>query len=86
MCAVYRSYVEGPLKDEPAVYEELFHLSEDPGETTNLASHLEFGDVLTRMRLEWQEQITAARGEGQPHVLRYTSDSEAERGVMIEPK
>lgn len=84
--AVYRSYIEGPLNGEPAVYEELFHLSEDPGETINLASRLELGNVLTRMRLEWQARITEARSEGQPRVLRYTSESEAERGVMIEPK
>jgi len=59
--AVYRSYVEGPLNGELAVYEELFHLSEDPGETTNVASRLEFGDKLISMRLEWEAKITVAR-------------------------
>ncbi|MEM1359481.1 MAG: sulfatase-like hydrolase/transferase, partial [Bacteroidota bacterium] len=84
--AVYRSYVEGPLSGEMPVYEELFHLKQDPREATNLAGDPEHASILQRMKRAWEVAIREARGEGPPKVLRYTADSEAERGVTIEPK
>jgi len=84
--AVYRSYVEGPLAGEPAVYEELYHLAEDPQEARNLAKDPALAARLTTMRTAWKQAIVMARGTESPKVLRYTSDSEAERGVLIEPK
>ncbi|MEM9259578.1 MAG: sulfatase/phosphatase domain-containing protein, partial [Bacteroidota bacterium] len=84
--AVYRSYVEGPLGGEHPVYEELFYLKQDPREANNLASDPKYASVLQRMKETWEIAIREARGEGPPQVLRYTADSEAERGVTIEPK
>ncbi|CAN0603406.1 unnamed protein product, partial [Ectocarpus sp. 12 AP-2014] len=65
---------------------ELFDLENDPDETTNLAGVAEHASVLEKLRTVWKEKITFARGNEAPKVLRYTSDSEAERGVIIEPK
>lgn len=73
--AVYRDYIESPLEGEPPVYEELFDLSKDPHETTNLASDPAQAERLAMMRKVWKEQITFARGSGAPKVLRYTIDS-----------
>lgn len=84
--AVYRDYIEGPLNGEPAVYEELFNLKNDPNESTNLITDVSNKEIAEKMRSIWEKEIKFARGEGSPKVLRYTSDSEAERGVMIEPK
>ncbi len=84
--AVYRSYIESPLNGERPVFEELYNLENDPDETTNLADDPDFQGSLERMRGVWASEIKMARGAGKPRVLRYTADSEAERGLMIEPK
>ncbi|MGJ8737564.1 sulfatase-like hydrolase/transferase [Zobellia laminariae] len=84
--AVYRDYADGPLHGEPAVYEELFNLKNDPKETTNLASDASNKNKLEELRKVWKTEITNARGNEFPKVLRYTSDSEGERGLIIEPK
>lgn len=84
--AMYRSFIEGPLQGEVAVYEELYHLAKDPDETTNLAGDARYAQKLGQLREVWAEKIKQARGTEPPMVLRYTADSEAERGVMIEPK
>ena len=84
--AVYRDYADGPLNGEPAVYEELFNLKNDPKETTNLAGDTANTSKLEELRKIWKTEITNARGTDFPKVLRYTSDSEGERGVIIEPK
>jgi arylsulfatase A-like enzyme len=84
--AIYRNYVEGPLQGEAVVYEELFNLGTDPDETTNLANEATYAAKLVEMRAAWKKEIRYARGEGFPKVLRYTADSEAERGFGIEPK
>jgi len=78
--------VEAPLKGELPVYEELFHLTKDPDETTNLADQPQYQQKLESMRAIWQRAIQKARGEGDPKVLRYTADSEAERGLSIQPE
>lgn len=74
----YRTYVEGPLNGEEVVYEELYHLSVDPMESTNLASDVAYLDKLEELRKAWKNEITKARGEGKPEVFRYTVDSKAE--------
>lgn len=82
----YRNYIEGPLKGELAIYEELYNLKNDPDETTNLASNIQFKKELNEMRNAWKTEIKNARGEGFPKVLRYTADSEMEKGINMEPK
>ncbi|MEM6841320.1 MAG: sulfatase-like hydrolase/transferase [Bacteroidota bacterium] len=84
--AVYRDYIESPLQGEEPIYEELFHLKNDSVESTNLTDNQEYSDVLTQMREVWRGMIQKARGEGEPKVLRYTANSEAERGVSIKPE
>ncbi|WP_299534389.1 sulfatase-like hydrolase/transferase [Ulvibacterium sp.] len=84
--AIYRNYVEGPLQGETAVYEELFDLSADPDETTNLADKALYAKKLVEMQVIWKKEIQYARGKGFPKVLRYTADSEAERSFGIKPK
>jgi arylsulfatase A-like enzyme len=76
---VYRSYIEAPFKGEEAVYEELFHLSEDPDETTNLANDSKYSKILEEMRLVCRDLIREARGTGDPKVLRFTADSKFEK-------
>ncbi len=77
--AIYRSYVEGPLKGEEPVYEELYHLASDPDELSNLIDEAKHADVLKLLKKEWAKAIKYARGEGKPKVLRYTSDSMMEK-------
>lgn len=76
--AVYRKYVESPLQGEAPVYEELYHLSKDQEESSNLAKNDEYREVLNQMRGVWKQKIKVARGEGPPKVLRYTVDSGGE--------
>lgn len=74
---VYRNYIESPIKEERPVYEELYHLSDDPNEMINLAKESEFDSVLIGMRKFWKAQIKEARSNEYPKVLRYTSDSKS---------
>ncbi len=76
--ALYRHFVESSLEGEAPVYEELYHLSVDPDETNNLSRKAQYEEVLEHMRVVWKAEITKARGEGAPRVLRYTVDSRAE--------
>ncbi|WP_422080423.1 sulfatase-like hydrolase/transferase [Ulvibacterium sp.] len=84
--AIYRNYVESPLQGEAAVYEELFDLSTDPDETTNLSNEALYATKLAEMRAVWKKEIQYARGKGFPKVVRYTADSEVERSFGVEPK
>lgn len=84
--AQYRAFIEDPLQGEKPVYEELYHLATDPKETTNLAANTAYQDKLESMRLVWAKEIKNARGTEPPMVLRYTADSEAEKGKIIQPK
>ncbi len=76
--AVYRDFIESPLQGEEPVYEELFHLAQDPHELVNLADQQEHHLQLEMLRATWKSAISTARGEGRPQVLRYTSDSKHE--------
>lgn len=78
--AIYRDYVEGPLSGEPAVYEELYQLSEDPEELNNLIGQPKHTKVLEKLRKAWKREITKARGTASPLILRYTADNGAKPG------
>ena len=84
--AVYRDYIESPLRGEKPVYEELFNLKTDPDETTNLISKEGYKKQLDTMRQAWSKEIKAARGEGNPKVYRYTVESQYESGRYGTPK
>ncbi|WP_298537539.1 sulfatase-like hydrolase/transferase [uncultured Algibacter sp.] len=73
--AIYRDYVESPLNGEQPVYEELYHLKNDPNELINLINETKYSEVLSKLRETWGFEITNARGTDAPKVLRYTIDS-----------
>lgn len=83
--AIYRHYSDTSLEGEPAVYEELYHLTDDPTETTNLVKETKYANVLDNLRKIWLEELTKARGTGKPQVFRYTYESRLESGVK-DPK
>ncbi len=76
--ALYRSFVEGSLQGEEPVYEELYHLKNDPEETTNLISDEKYQAIVQQLREAWKVSIHYARGTEPPRVLRYTKDSQLE--------
>ena len=76
---IYRYFVDAPLQGEVPVYEELYHLKRDPMEVNNLFYNLENESILKRLREAWKQEIIKARGNKNPDVIRYTSDSEFER-------
>lgn len=80
MIAVYREYVESPIQGEQPVYEELYNLKNDPAELHNLASNKATKEILESLRKVWKTEIVAARGTGNPKVLRYTNDSHPKGG------
>ncbi|MFY0598092.1 MAG: sulfatase-like hydrolase/transferase [Cyclobacteriaceae bacterium] len=84
--ALYRSYIDAPLSKEQPEYEELYNLSSDPDEVTNLSDMAEMKEKLNEMRKVWSLKIVEARGVGKPGVLRYTSDSEYERTMTSKSK
>ncbi len=74
--AVYRNHAEASLRGEEPIHEELFDLESDPDELNNLIDDPAVKTQLETLRSVWKQQLTAARGEGFPAVLRYTVDSE----------
>ncbi|MFG0267120.1 MAG: sulfatase [Rhodopirellula sp. JB055] len=74
--AVYRHHAEASLRGEEPIYEELFDLENDPDELNNLIDNPAAKSQLEELRGVWKQQLTDARGEGFPAVLRYTADSE----------
>ncbi|MDO6761254.1 sulfatase-like hydrolase/transferase [Tamlana sp. 2_MG-2023] len=73
--AVYRDYIESPLQGEQPVYEELYHLKNDPNELHNLASNSKYSETLNTLRIQWKTEIIQARGQGKTEVYRYTNDA-----------
>lgn len=73
--AVYRNYIDSPINGEVPVYEELYHLQNDPNELTNLISDKKNTAVLNELKKAWAIAIKNARGNEAPKVLRYTHDS-----------
>lgn len=81
--AVYRTYVEAPLRGEKPVYEELYDLESDPGEISNLAEHSEYAVKLDELRKAWEHEIRMARGKGKAEVLRNTAESKLELNSIV---
>jgi len=81
--ALYRSYVESPVNGEEAVYEELYHLSTDHEEVTNLIADKKYSGELKILREQWAILIKEARGTEKPKVLRYTADSMLEKYGIV---
>lgn len=82
----YRIFAGAPLKGELPVYEELYHLKTDPAEAVNLATQSRYKTVLDKMRAVWKQEITKARGEGKPKIVRFTVDGEAENNRVYQSK
>ncbi|HUR59439.1 MAG TPA: sulfatase-like hydrolase/transferase [Opitutaceae bacterium] len=62
IAAAYNSWLTASIRGEKPVYEELFHLSVDPDEVTNLAGDPKFASVLQDLRAHCQSLVTQARG------------------------
>ena len=62
IAAAYNSWLTASVRGEKPVYEELFHLSVDPDEITNLAGDAKFASVLQELRARCQSLVTQARG------------------------
>lgn len=77
--ALYRDLAESSLKGEEPVYEELYHLAQDPAELHNLITEKEHAPVLRELKKAWKSSLQMASGTDRPKVLRYTTDSKAEK-------
>lgn len=84
--ATYRHYAESSLAGAEPIYEELYHLAEDPDELHNVIDDSRHAGQLERLRAAWKERLTYARGTGVPKVLRYTELSELERELKQRKK
>lgn len=75
IAAMYGRWLTATIRGEQPVYEELFHLSTDPDEVTNLAGDPQHADVLRELRAECQRMVTAAKGkvDEPPATLRIES-------------
>lgn len=62
----YNACLTSTLRGEEPVYEELFGLKDDPGETTNLAQDSRYADDLARLRGRVGELARAAKGDDSP--------------------
>jgi len=49
----------------------------------NCASNIKYSTILIKMRNVWDVMMKEARGTGEPKVLRYTKESQAERNAAI---
>lgn len=58
----YHEWLTASIRGEKPVYEELFHLSVDPDEMTNLAGDPKHAAILADMRAQCQRLVTAAKG------------------------
>jgi arylsulfatase A-like enzyme len=76
----YREFVEGPLNNEPVVYEELYNLQSDPNEINNVVNNSEHQKLLNNMRRDWLIELKNARGTEVPKVERFTIDSQQDIG------
>nr|WP_320120678.1 sulfatase-like hydrolase/transferase [uncultured Marinifilum sp.] len=81
--ALYRTFIEGPLNGEEAVYEELYNLKEDPQEMKNLIGDKKYADKIEMLREQWGILIKEARGTEKPKVLRYTAESMMEKYGVV---
>lgn len=72
--ATYRHYAESSLNGAEPIYEELYHIAEDPNELHNLIDKNQHAEILNRLREAWKERLTYARGTGAP---KKSSDSQS---------
>lgn len=59
----YAESLTASIRGEQPVYEELFFLASDPGETTNLANRPAYAKELNRLREACQQLVTEAKGD-----------------------
>jgi len=81
--AIYRDYIESPLKGELPVYEELYNLKKDPNELHNLIENGQYSAILKNLKAVWKIKIEFARGVGNPKVYRYTIDSQLQSNKKV---
>ncbi|MGJ8692510.1 MAG: sulfatase-like hydrolase/transferase [Thalassotalea sp.] len=81
--AKYREMLEGPLNGEAAVYEELYHLADDPDETSNVIDNKKHAKTLAKLRMNWLTQLKQARGNDVPLIERYTLDFQQETNKKV---
>lgn len=70
----YRQWLDASVEGEAPVYEELFDLEKDPGETANLAKVPKFRQVLVEYRDICQHLVTEARSEGEPATVALSEE------------
>jgi hypothetical protein len=58
------------VQGEQPVYEELFHISVDSDETTNLAGEPRHAALLAELRAECQRMVAEAKGNVEPATVR----------------
>jgi arylsulfatase A-like enzyme len=75
IAAGYATWLTASIRGEKPVYEELFHLSVDPNEITNLVDDPKHAAVLKQMRERAQQLVTGAKGniEAAPDTVRIQS-------------
>lgn len=78
IAGLYERWLTASIRGEKPVYEELFHLSADADETTNLAGDPKHAAKLAELRAECQRLVTAAKGdvEARPATVRITPSRE----------
>ncbi|MEM7698926.1 MAG: sulfatase-like hydrolase/transferase [Verrucomicrobiota bacterium] len=64
---LYSTWRDASIEGEQPVHEELFDLTNDPHESTNLVSLEEHGEILKELREKCQELVTEARGPQDTH-------------------
>ncbi|MEM6883430.1 MAG: sulfatase-like hydrolase/transferase [Verrucomicrobiota bacterium] len=59
----YHEWLTASIHGEPPVYEELFHITEDPYEETNLADRPAYAEILNELRSRCNELVREAKGD-----------------------
>ena len=62
LAGLYHGWLAASVRGEQPVYEELFQISVDPDETTNLAADPKYAARLQELRAECQRSVTEAKG------------------------
>lgn len=63
LAATYATWLSATVRGEQPVHEELFQLTADPDETTNLATDPRHAAQLEALRRECQQRVTQLRGD-----------------------
>ncbi len=82
IAAAYQTWLGAPIRGEQPVYEELYHLSVDPDEITNLARDSRHAATLEAMRTRCQQLVTEAKGgvDTPPATVRLRGATEGKGG------